>query len=508
MYYDSTQSYLGYTLFAPMNNNVVYMIDNQGRLVHSWSTSSKPELSVFLLENGSLLHSGRIIDVRDWDNNVTWSFTYQSDSFRQTHDIVMLPNGHLLLVCQEHKSVAAALTAGRNPAILPSNGLTSAYLVEVDTVTNQIVWQWHAWDHLVQDYDSTHQNYGVVRNHPELIDINYGIGPNNNSDDFIHFNGVDYNPDLDQIIVSPRIYSEVWVIDHSTTTEQAAGHTGGRYGQGGDLLYRWGNPETYDRGNPLRHRLYFQHNPSWIPDSLPGAGHMMVFSNGGQTRRWSSVEEWIPPTDSPGFYSLRPDSTFGPEIPYWWFRDSTWFYSSHIGGAQRLPNGNTLICEGQFGTFFEVTPDSQVVWKYISPVDSAGPMHQGESLWEARNRVFRCYRYGPDYSAFQGHTLMPGDPIEIYPPAIHEQMSNFNINIPIKLKQINNILYFSNLPDIRAIEVYSITGARIKKYHFSQTKGIYSLNMKDQKLAQGIYLYLIKDNMNNFLKTGKIIFIK
>jgi len=420
MYYDSTRSYLGYTLFAPLNYNIVYLIDNQGRLVHSWNAQSKPGLSVYLLEDGSLLHSGRSLDVRDWDNNLLWSYNLRGDSFRQSHDIRMTPSGHVLGVVWKNKSVAEALASGRDPAKLDSSGLLSSCVYEVDTATSQIVWQWDAWDHLVQDFDSTKRNYGVVRDHPELIDLNYGVGPNGDPANSIHFNAVDYNPDLDQVIVSPRLYSEAWVIDHSTTTEQARGHSGGRYGRGGDLLYRWGNPETYRRGDPLRHRLYYQHSTNWVPDGLPGAGHMMAFSNGGNERPWSDVEEWIPPMDSLGFYSLSPDSTYGPVDPVWEFKDTTWFYSSHIGGSQRLPNGNTLICEGRYGTFFEVTPDSQLVWKYISPVDSLGPLHQGDPLHENQNSVFRCYRCGPDYPGFEGRSLVPGDPIEIYPTGAGE----------------------------------------------------------------------------------------
>jgi hypothetical protein len=61
-------------------------------------------------------------------------------------------------------------------------------------------------------------------------------------------NSIDYNPDLDQIALSVKGNSEAWIIDHGTTTAQAAGHTGGRRGQGGDLLYRWGNPLTYRAG--------------------------------------------------------------------------------------------------------------------------------------------------------------------------------------------------------------------------------------------------------------------
>jgi len=413
MYHDSTKSYNGYTLFAPLNWNVVYLIDNQGRLVHSWNAPSKPGLSVYLLEDGSLLHSGRDVNIRDWDNNQLWAYNMHGDSWKRSHDLRRLPNGHIISVVWKTKSVAEALAAGRDPAKLDSTGLLSSCVYELDTATNQIVWEWDSWDHLIQDYDSTKENYGVVRDHPELIDLNYGVGAERTPGSFIHFNAVDYNAELDQIIASPRIYSEAWVIDHSTTTEQAAGHTGGTYGKGGDLLYRWGNPAAYRRPNSQYHQLMYQHDVSWIPDSLPGGGHMMCFSNGDPSRPWSEAVEWAPPMDSLGLYQADADSTWGPQVPHWTYRDTVEFYSSHISGCQRLPNGNTLICEGRWGTFLEVTPDSEVVWKYISPVDSLGPMTQGETLTDNRNSVFRCYRYGPEYSAFEGRDLTPGDPIEL-----------------------------------------------------------------------------------------------
>ena len=67
-------------------------------------------------------------------------------------------------------------------------------------------------------------------------------------------------------------FSEFWIIDHGTTTAQAAGHTGGRRGRGGDLLYRWGNPRAYRAGTKADRKLFAQHNAHWIPKGLPGAG--------------------------------------------------------------------------------------------------------------------------------------------------------------------------------------------------------------------------------------------
>ena len=115
----------------------------------------------------------------------------------------------------------------------------------------EIVWEWHLWDHLVQDVNPNLSNYGVISEHPELLNINLGqvgfgmssFGSDNA--DWIHFNSIDYNPYLDQIVLSSRMMNEIYIIDHSTTTQEAASHSGGNSGKGGDFLYRWGKPQNY-----------------------------------------------------------------------------------------------------------------------------------------------------------------------------------------------------------------------------------------------------------------------
>src|SRR5262249_44419204 len=159
--------------------------------------------------------------------------------------------------------------------------------------------------------DSTRENFGDPFSHPERIDLNgdtleIPVPPANPPRDVFHTNSIAYNPGLDQIVLSVPTFNEVWVIDHSTTTQQAASHTGGRYGRGGDLLYRWGNPQTYGRGKSADRLLGFQHNANWIPADRPGAGHIMVFSNrtpipnGAMTK----VYELVPPVDAMGSYTL------------------------------------------------------------------------------------------------------------------------------------------------------------------------------------------------------------
>jgi hypothetical protein len=246
-----------------------------------------------------------------------------------------------------------------------------------------IVWEWHVWDHLIQEYDPSKDNYGVVEDHPELIDINYG----NHQQDWNHINSIDYNEELDQILVSVHEFDEIWVIDHSTTIEEAADHTGGNSSMGGDLLYRWGNPQAYRAGNAGDKMFFGQHGASWVDAGCPGEGNIIVFNN-GQSRGYSSVDEIVPPLNSTGSYTHKPRTPYAPEEPIWIFTTDppSDMYSMQLSNAQRLPNGNTLICSAQQGLFLEVTPDKNVVWKYSNILPTP-----------YTNAVARIYRYPLDY---------------------------------------------------------------------------------------------------------------
>jgi len=421
----------GYSLFDCLMGNYSYLIDNKGRLINSWRSAYGTGSSVYLLSNGYLLRNdntnpptfrmGGRTEILDWEGNVVWSYNYATSTHCNHHDGIMLPNGHVLLTAWELKTRAQAIAAGRNPAKTPGAGLWPEHLIEIDTATKAIVWEWHMWDHLVQDYDSTKPNYGPVANHSELLDLNYTMG--RPAADWVHMNALDYNAGFDQIIMSAHNFNEVWVIDHSTTTQEAAGHTGGRQGIGGDILYRWGNPLAYRAGTSADQRFYLLHSSRWIGDGLPGAGHIMAFNN-GQNRpdgNYSSIEEWVPPVDSSGRYERpAPGTPFGPASTCWQYAGTpkSSFYSFNVSGEQRLPNGNTLMCIGAKGRFLEVRPDSSIVWYYVNPVANGNPVRQGDTIPAnpqfLQNIAFRVERYPADYPGLQGKDLTPGLPLEEY----------------------------------------------------------------------------------------------
>jgi hypothetical protein len=193
--------------------------------------------------------------------------------------------------------------------------------------------------------------------------------------DWLHTNSIDYQAELDLILLSTPNLDEIWVIDHSTTSAEAASHSGGRWGKGGDLLYRWGNPARYGRGAKSDQKLFAQHDATWL--SGPNAGRILVFNN-GQGRpegSWSSVVEITPPFDPKRGFVCEEDAPFGPLEPDWTYTADTPedFYASFISGAQRLENGNTLICSGPDGRVFEVTPEGRTVWEYLNPFGGEAP---------------------------------------------------------------------------------------------------------------------------------------
>ena len=425
----------GFTLFAPSPSTDTYLIDNDGLLVNSWSSPNRGALSSYLLDDGSLLRTGKVadenttfdvagsggqIEIQDWDGNQTWFYEYSSDTgtdqYLHHHDVEQLPNGNVLVIAWELKTQAEAVAAGRDPDLLTQGELWPEKIIEVQqtgATTGNIVWEWNVWDHLIQDFDNTKANFGVVGDNPQLVDINYTL---NSNSDWLHANGIDYNASLDQIVLSVHHLSEIWVIDHSTTTAQAAAHTGGTSGKGGDLLYRWGNPQTYDAGVAGDQKLFLQHDARWIETGLPGAGNIMIFNN-GQGRPAgdaSSVEEITPPLNigNNNNYDLTPGSAYGPETTVFTYPTplDEDFFAQNVSGAHRLPNGNTLITNGPAGEFREINSSGTIVWDYINPVSFSGALDQGDP--PTRNMVFRATKYDPSFTGFNGKDLAPGDVIE------------------------------------------------------------------------------------------------
>jgi len=378
----------GYTLFTPGAGNggpcTTYLIDNNLNNIQTWNHSRSPASMPYLIagdepgwENTLLIYPYRVnnptmqaggvggaFEVLTWDGDLVWEYELSNTDYQHHHDIEPLPNGNILMIAWERKTAEEAYAAGRTSLNdNPLNEMWSSSIFEIQSDGNgggEIVWEWHLWDHLIQDENPDSDNYGIVGNHPELFDINKGWlgggGPQGGNADWMHLNTISYNIEYDQIVISSHRVDEIFVIDHSTTIEEAASHSGGNYGKGGDFLYRWGNPQNYDRGNNSDNLIGHQHSINWIPDGYPGEGNFILFNNDG-----NEAIEFSPPIDEDGFYIIEDGQPYGPDNIVW----SSPYYSTDMqGGAFRLPNGNTLITDCDSANIEEVTESGSIVWSY------------------------------------------------------------------------------------------------------------------------------------------------
>ena len=428
----------GYTLFAPLRSLTTFLIDMQGQVVHEWK-SPHPPLSLYLQEDGTLLRGSRIDENPTFfggglggriqrlapDGTLLWEFVLSDAERTLHHDFEPLPGGNVLAIAWERLSRAEALALGRDPEHVDEGGLWPDYLIEIRPTPpsgGEIVWEWHAKDHLIQDLDPAKPGYGSIPEHPERIDVNAGArtdtplteaerqkkakeeeemralgyagddeagapaqakagGPPGDGD-WLHTNSVDYDPVHDLVLLSTPELCELWILDHSTTTAEARGSRGGRWKKGGDLLYRWGNPRHYGAGTDADRRLFYQHQPEFVPPGLPGAGHVTVFNNGRgrPEKEYSSVEELVLPFDPARGFPREPGKAFGPAEPAWSYSDPEHFFSFFISGCQRLSNGNTLVCSGKQGRFFELTPGKAIVWEYWNPYGGELEMGMGKAM--------------------------------------------------------------------------------------------------------------------------------
>ncbi len=395
-------------LISPLSSKFVYLVNANGKVLHEWEFE-KGGFNAYLFPDGTLTRgspepeidqfdargsTGRVQRV-DWDGNMLWDYKYASDQELHHHDYEVLPNGNVLMIVWEKISREEALKLGRDPDKLAADDIYSEKIVEIkpDGKTGgQQVWVWRLWDHLVQDFDEALPNYDQPSQLPRRVDLNYVRDPQS---DWIHMNAVDYHPGFDQLALSPRWFDEIWIIDHSTTTEEAASSSGGRHGHGGDLLYRFGNPMSYGHGALEDKLLFGQHNCMWIPEGFPGAGDMTIFNNGTSPPRtgFSSVEQFSLPVDSNGVYRMNASGGFEAPSTEWSYSRGNEMFSFRISGVERLASGNTLICSGDQPWILEVTPAKKVVWENRKTY-GGGPSDAED--WDD-GAMFRAPGYTIDY---------------------------------------------------------------------------------------------------------------
>lgn len=357
-----------YTLSVYNAGNKVQLIDKGGNEIYAWNFEEQLGNDFELLDDGRALAIfksetvsfgfggyGGVIKLINPDNTIFWEYHVNSENEICHHDVEMLPNGNILCMVWYKISSLIAQSMGVNT----NEAIYVEKIIEINPSSNAIVWQWNSMDHIVQDYNPDASNFGAIDEHPNKININYNL---QDDGDRMHANGITYDSDKDVIFLSVNFYNEIWVIDHSTSTEEAATSSGGQYNKGGDLIYRFGNPSAY--GNSNGERIFYRnHFPNLIKKGLPGHDNMLVYINFGENNEpQSSVVE----LKFPESFELHSNQNNEPTV-VWEFTD-TEIFSRIISGADRLSNGNTLIAEGDFG-IWEVNHEGEVVWKYQMPID-------------------------------------------------------------------------------------------------------------------------------------------
>lgn len=318
-------SYNGLTLFAPMLSTTTYLMDDTGNILHEWSSSYTPGLSVYLMPDGSILRTGNhnnghfsvggkggIIEQMTWDGEVTWQFQYSDSNKSLHHDIEPLPNGNILALSWELK-----------------DDLWTEVIVEIEkqgSDSANIVWSWDVWDHLNElGLDSSSAK----------------------TDDWIHLNSIDYNQASNQIMVSSRSHNQVWIINKSNGSIAAISSI----------------------------ELFGQHDAKWIDDTKADS-NISIFDNGRSYSR-----------------SLEVDSELKSIIWSYGNTSDEYFYGDHISGTQRLGNGNTLVCNGVDGVFFELNSRGEKIWEYTNSYGGSAP--KGTST-----EVFRAEKYPTGYTPY------------------------------------------------------------------------------------------------------------
>ncbi len=428
----------GYTVLSPMGFDTTYLIDPCGNAIKKWPSVHKNAMFAAITTKGTLVKSALdpntshfvgggasgILLEYDWDGKLIWEYKISDSTQRLHHDLEVLPNGNILGVAWEIKGYKECVQAGGDPEKVPSEGLWFTVVYEIQPVypeSANIVWEWHAWDHLVQDIDKSVDNFGTVSSSFRRMDINKGIskgkGRRKGKQDWAHVNGIHYNEALDHIALSAPKFNEIWIIDHSTTTSEAASSSGGKRGKGGDLLWRWGNPASYNSGNSKEQELFFQHNCEWVEEGTRFKDQISVFSNRDtdDTIKVSKVKIIDAAFDKAKNEYPLANGKFLPSEASYTYQLADSLNSPRISGVQVLPNDNLLICSGSNGHIIEIDREENVRWQYVVPISQKGRIaNQGEILPKKKS-IFTVHKYPLDYEGFRNRLFNSSGQIEQSP---------------------------------------------------------------------------------------------
>jgi len=376
------------------------LMNNCGQVINQWDGDIDYFGHAKLLPSGNLLFTrNNTIFEKNWDNEIVNEVDLISFDIQLDYETIKLENGNYLCVGRKEKDLDEFAEIGYTIDI--GYPFVSDVVIEVDSTSGEILWQWDISEHTIQDRDPSLDNYGVISEHPELLNVSSISSYDWAQDESFMINGFDYNPELEQVLISVRKMSEVIIIDRTTTTEEAAGHTGGQYGKGGDVLFRWGNPLNYDSGTFAERKLYFQHNPKWITRG-PHEGKISMFNNGLDRVFTGPFFSEAPVVDTQvdemGNYMLDSNNQYASGEASFYYRPfdvNEYFYSGYLSGVEHMANGNAYFTIGEGSELIELNMQGKIVWQFNIPFPG-----------------FRTEKYPSDYPAFANRDLTPGDFLE------------------------------------------------------------------------------------------------
>ena len=362
-FYNPLKTSGGYTLFSPIGTSYssnkfdVWLIDMEGHIVNRWQMPFEAGLHGFLLPNGNLIYAAMPEDVHA-KYSMPFSFTgfggqiieadwdgnviRTIDCPRQSHDFLVMPNGHILYITYgDENGIVPDELAAKWKGGISEGAKDKIYGDNIYEIdeNGKTVWEWISYKHMDPEIDA--------------------ICPLEFREQW-HFNTVFLSRD-GNILVSPRHLNEVFKIEYPS----------------GKIIGRWGKGE-----------VFHQHDVREIDN-----GNLLIFDNGTHRHNdgpeYSRVVEIDPATDKVVWQYKAP---YPPD-----------FLSAFMGGAEREPDGNTVICDSVSGRVFEVTYDCELVWEYILPFRVEHVEHKTHNT----NHIFRAHRYPRDFPGFKGKDLDP-----------------------------------------------------------------------------------------------------
>jgi hypothetical protein len=495
--------------FSPVNGKSTYLVDNCGNLINQWTSDFFPGMTDYLTDDGSLYTArrlggnptmgsaglGGVFQKFNWEGDLVWQYEI-SDSFTLAHhDFSIKPNGNLLIIAWDYKTEEEAIQAGRNPANVDQS-IWSEKIMEIRPIgedSAELVWEWYLWDHLIQNYDDTKDNFGNPNANKGKMNIN-NVGLVAKS--WMHFNSIQYNPRLEQILFSSPSANEIFIIDNSTTSDQAATNSGGRWHKGGEFLFRFGTNATYTDNDTTQY-LYFQHNAQWIENSLEGQEGITVFNNGryrplpNLQKPYSNVIKLVPAlneTDTSyveednGFQILQIDTLYNSE-------SDTLFYAAVMSGATLLEDG-LFIAHAPEGRFFELDINGNKRIEYIVPIDRSGDeIAQGTDISTLvgplfnDNGNFKTVRYNADFSGFVGKDMSSIGTVETDPlPSLCEDTTEITA---VDEKILNSIKLYPTLVVNNTIQLETINPINQLHLTLINTKGQTVFTTSEAQLMNG-----------------------